>query len=347
MAEQDSNLVRVPTCYATCSIGMNSPASLLEKLDALSAAGFEAIELSFPDLLAFAKSHLRQDVSEKGYDSLCTAAEKARKLCDARNLKIALLQPFANFEGWPHGSPERSDAFERARGWIRIMEAAGIDTLQIGSSDAQNISSSQDDFAGDLAELADIMAPKGLRIAYENWCWSTHAPTWENVWQIVKKANRDNIGLCLDTFQTAGSEWGDPTTSSGLIEDGGLDSASLDRQFAESMKFLTLTIPKDKIYFLQLSDAYKMSPPLAKEADVSTGLRPRGQWSHDFRPFPLTDGYLPVVSVTKAVLDTGFRGWFSMEVFDKNEERKYGNDLGVVAKRGMESIQELLKEASR
>jgi hypothetical protein len=36
-----------------------------------------------------------------------------------------MLQPFANFEGWPKGSTEREDAFTRARGWIKIMKVLG------------------------------------------------------------------------------------------------------------------------------------------------------------------------------------------------------------------------------
>jgi hypothetical protein len=42
-----------------------------------------------------------------------------------------MLQPFANFEGWPKDSPERKDAFERAAGWIEIMKVVGTDILQV------------------------------------------------------------------------------------------------------------------------------------------------------------------------------------------------------------------------
>ena len=90
----------------------------------------------------------------------------------------------------------------------------------------------------DLQELSDFFATLGLRIAYENWCWSTHAPTWRAVWNIVRKVDRPNVGLCLDTFQTAGSEWADPTTASGLIEDVPRDE--LERRFRASLQDLEL-----------------------------------------------------------------------------------------------------------
>ena len=47
------------------------------------------------------------------------------------NLKIAMLQPFSNFEGWPTGSAQRAAVFQRAHGWIEIMQAVGTDMLQV------------------------------------------------------------------------------------------------------------------------------------------------------------------------------------------------------------------------
>lgn len=211
----------------------------------------------------------------------------------------------------------------------------------MGSSDAEGISGDFDHLATDLAELADIFAEKGFKIAYENWCWATHAPTWKDVWEIVNKANRPNLGLCLDTFQSAGGEWGSPVTKSGLIEEN--QPEELDQRWKASCELLSKTIPPEKIFFLQISDAYKMDPPLEDKADES-GLRPRGQWSHDYRPIPYDGGYLPVEDFTKAVLQTGFRGWFSLEVFDGKGPGKYGDDMAPFLGKGFESLQRLLQK---
>lgn len=175
---------------------------------------------------------------------------------------------------------------------------------------------------------------------------STHATTWSTVWDIVKLVDRPNVGLCLDTFQTAGGEWGDPTTSSGKLE--GVSAEELERRYAESLRGLAKTVPKEKIYLLQLSDAYKPPSPFSSEADES-GLRPRGRWSHDFRPMPFDGGYLPIVAMTRAVLDTGFKGWFSMEIFDggKDGKGKSVSDLGAYASKAMDSHKRLVKEAVR
>lgn len=221
-----------------------------------------------------------------------------------------------------------------------------LDQIQVGSSDSPHISTSPDAAAADLAQLADLLAPHNYRLAYENWCWSTHAPTWKAVWQIVQKVDRPNVGLCLDTFQTAGAEWADPTTASGLVEDYPGGKEALESAFRSSLRELAATVPAEKIYFLQISDAYRPPEPLGTEVD-GQGLRPRGRWSHDFRPMPFDGGYLPVVEVTRAVLGTGFRGWFSMEIFDGGRDgRGKEYDLSEFARKAMESHRRLLDECA-
>lgn len=133
MALSLESLQTIPTSYATCSIGCKPEHTLPKKLDAISAAGFQAIELSMPDILAFASLFLKKEVGPKDWDDLCTAAKTIKAQTDAKGLKVLMLQPFANFEGWAEGSPERNDAFDRARGWVRIMEACGTDILQVKS----------------------------------------------------------------------------------------------------------------------------------------------------------------------------------------------------------------------
>lgn len=189
-----------------------------------------------------------------------------------------------------------------------------------------------------MAALADLLATKDFRIAYENWCWSTHAPDWKDVWNIVKLADRPNIGLCLDTFQSAGGEYADPTTANGLVAD-------FDQQrWEDSLKEMSKTIPADKIYLLQISDAYKMDPPIPDKVD-DQGLRPRGQWSHDYRPLPYDGGYLPIVDFLKATMDTGFQGWLSMEVFDGKGPEKY-DEMKPFAEKAMRSMQRMLTQCS-
>lgn len=338
------SLDSIPTAYASCSIGTNPEKSLPDRLEAISNAGFQAIELSMPDLVSFANEHFKtKDIDDHAFDKLEQASQALKKILDQNKLTVFMMQPFANYEGWEHGSAEYKDAWERVEGWTKIMKAVDCDMLQVGSSDSpeEKIGKDRQRFVTDLQHLADHLGKKGQRIAYENWCWSTHAPNWEDVWDICRQVDRENFGLCLDTFQSAGGEWGDPTTKSGLIEDGRTPD-QVEADWKKSCDRLAKTIPKEKIYLLQISDAYKMEDPMEKK-DID-GLRPRGRWSHDFRPLPF-QGYLPTVDFARAVLQTGFRGWFSYEIFDGGKNGKWENkyELGPFAKKAMDTQRKLLQ----
>ncbi|KAF3764120.1 xylose isomerase-like protein [Cryphonectria parasitica EP155] len=346
----------IPLSLASCSIGLPRH-TLHQKLEAISLTGFQGIELSFPDLLAHARElqSLGQlpagDIQDDDWPTLCKAAEHAHHLCATHGLKILVLQPFANFEGWTDSSA-RDAVFARAKGWAAIMKAAKTDMLQVGSTDtpSHKITSSKETLAADLAALADLLSSENptFKIAYENWCWATHAPGWRDVWDIVQLAGRPNIGLCLDTFQSAGGEWGDPTTSSGRVQRQGLTEDALTAGWLDSLRDLVREVPPEKIFFLQISDAYKVQPPLAPhpEPNDDSGLRPRGRWSHDYRPLPYDGGYLPIADFTRAVLETGFRGWLSVEVFDGKFEDKYGDDLMRFAEKARDNTRRLVEEAA-
>ena len=340
MSASTQSLSTIPTCYATVSIGTPST-PLPEKLHAIASAGWQGIELGFPDLLTFSSQSNPTEVDAKDYVTLCENAKHVKRICALHSLKIVMLQPFSNFEGWPSGSSERKDAFERAQGWIKIMQALGCTMLQVGSSDSPNMVVDREPIVSDLRELSGLLAEHDFYLAYENWCWSTHAPDWKDVWQIVEAVDRPNIGLCLDTFQTAGGEWADPTTASGLIEGEGLREM-MERTFQESLNDLGKRVPKDKIYILQVSDAYNVH--LNDQLDEGS-TRPRGQWSGKYRPPPFQGGYLPVTDVTKAVLMTGFRGWFSMEVFDGGPtgEGSDWKDMTGYARKAMRAHHQLLE----
>ncbi|KFX91443.1 hypothetical protein O988_07753 [Pseudogymnoascus sp. VKM F-3808] len=265
MAISRISLDLIPISIATVSVG-NPSDPFEDKLAAISGTKFQGIELGFPDLVSFASKIHKKEIEEDDYDRLCSAGSEIAALCKRYNLEIIMLQPFSNFEGWERGSKERSEAFSRAKGWIRIMQAVGTTMLQLGSTDSNNVSRSLEVLASDIRELADLLAPHSFRLAYENWCWATVSPTWARAWAIVQRVDRPNVGLCLDTFQTCGGEYGDPTTASGLIEKD--IHHSLEKSFTYSLYVLTKSVPKEKIYVLQISDAYK--PPTPNDCPINS-----------------------------------------------------------------------------
>lgn len=133
--------VPIRSSYATCSIGHKPEHDLPSKLEAISAAGFEAIELSMPDITSYAAKLNGKTPDAKDFDTLVQVGQEIRKLVQKHNLSILMLQPFANFEGWIKGKHDKEieDAWDRARGWMRIMEAVGTDMLQVSSPFSQNL----------------------------------------------------------------------------------------------------------------------------------------------------------------------------------------------------------------
>jgi sugar phosphate isomerase/epimerase len=126
-----SSLKEIPFSYASCSIGCKPDDTLPRRLEAISAAGFTAIELSFPDILAFGQRINGHAIEPDNYLEILPVAAEIRRLCEANGLNIMMLQPFSNFEGWERGSTDREEAFARATGWMEIMHVVGTDLLQV------------------------------------------------------------------------------------------------------------------------------------------------------------------------------------------------------------------------
>lgn len=184
--------------------------TLEEKLAAAAGAGFDAVEIFENDLVV-------SPLSPRGI----------RDRCADLNLRIALYQPFRDFEGGSHRA-----ALARAEHKFALMEALGADTLLVCSSVAPDAAEDDDVAAGQLAELATRAGERGLRIAYEALAWGRHVSTWERAWSIVRRAGHPSLGLCLDSFHIL-SRTPDP---SGIA-----------------------AITPGKVFFVQLADAPRLS----------------------------------------------------------------------------------------
>ncbi|KPM37679.1 hypothetical protein AK830_g8895 [Neonectria ditissima] len=330
----------IPISLATCSIGSRYGVTLPEKLKAIQKAGFDAVELTLPDVLAYG-SHLNgHDLVATDFSAIAIVAKAIRSLVLECNLQVLMLKPFDYSEGWRSGQSDKTEgvSVEKVQGWLKVMEALGTDMIQIGPPNAEECADSISHLARDLAKLADICAEKNVRIAYENRCWAPQARTWKTAWEIVKTADRPNLGLCLNTFQIAAVEFGDPTTETGLIENIG--RAELESCWRASLKELAYTVSPEKIYLLQISDAYKVDPPMSEFKD-SNGEGPMSKWSNGYRALPLGGGYLPVNDVLRAVLNTRFRGWLSIEVYDSNERLDH-SDVEAFAKTAEKTLRDML-----
>lgn len=151
------------------------------KLAAAAKAGFRAIELFENDLTFF---------NGKPQD--------ARRMAADLGVELIALQPLRDFEAMPE--PARSRNFERARRKLELMRDLGARLLCLCSNVSLDTIDDPDRAAADLAELADLAKQEGMRIGYEALAWGRCVKDWTAAWDIVRKADRDNLGIVLDSF---------------------------------------------------------------------------------------------------------------------------------------------------
>lgn len=165
------------TSIATVSLS----GTLGEKLDAIAAAKFNAVEIFENDLINFNGS-----------------PREVRRLTDQLGIGILALQPFRDFEGMPNDHRQR--VFARAERKFDVMEELGCDLLMICSSVSADSLGGIDRAAADLRELAERASKRGLRIAFEALAWGRHINDYRDAWEAVRRADHPALGLVLDSF---------------------------------------------------------------------------------------------------------------------------------------------------
>lgn len=169
----------LPTSIATVSLS----GDLKEKLGAISAAGFDGVEIFENDFLAYPAG----------------PAEVGNMVRDA-GLRVTVFQPFRDFEGMPE--PQRSRAFERAERKFDVMQALGTDLMLVCSNVSPAALGGIDRAAEDFRELGERAARRGLRVGYEALAWGRHVSDHRDAWEIVRRAEHPAVGLILDSFHT-------------------------------------------------------------------------------------------------------------------------------------------------
>ncbi|KAJ5163962.1 uncharacterized protein N7500_005792 [Penicillium coprophilum] len=302
---------------ATVSLGAATLHPIVAKLDAAAVNGQQGLELFHDDLAELAKNiraqaHDNAPRTDRDYE--IDAARAIRDLCAARDLQIVALQPFRHYEGLIDRQ-RHAERIDELKHWVRLCKILGDSLfILIPSSflDASEITSDRDCLAADLAEAADIAFP--VRIAYEALAWGTHINTWEDSWDLIKRANRPNLGICLDTFNIAARVWADPTSATGR------QPPNADQDLRKSMDRLVREIDLDRVMMVQLADGERVDPhtPFLHAPGLPTLLA----WSRNARLFPCEEdrgGYLPIREVTDACINgLGYTGWVSMEVFSRS-----------------------------
>ena len=190
--------------------------TLEEKMLACAKAGFDGIEIFEQDLTVSPMS-----------------PEEVRAFAARLGLSLDLFQPFRDFEGVEEEVLLAN--LRRAEAKFQLMQRLGMDLILLCSNVGTATINDDQLFAAQIRRLADLAAQYGVRIAYEALAWGKYVDTYQHSWEIVKLVDRDNVGLCIDSFHIL-SRGDDPA------------------QIAQ--------IPGEKIFFVQLADAPVLSMDL-------------------------------------------------------------------------------------
>jgi 4-hydroxyphenylpyruvate dioxygenase len=167
------------TAHSIATVSLSG--SLDEKLRAIAAAGFDAVEIFENDLLSFNGSP--RDV---------------RKLCSDLGLAICAFQPFRDFEGMPER--QRARNFTRVERKFDLMQELGTDLLLICSNVSPGSLGGIDRAAADFRAVGELAASRGLRVGYEALAWGRHVNDYRDAWEIVRRADHISMGVILDSF---------------------------------------------------------------------------------------------------------------------------------------------------
>src|SRR5437868_5853180 len=172
-------MLKMLRSIATVSLG----GTLIEKLQAIAAAGFDGIEIFENDLLYFDGS-----------------PAEVKGICADLGLRILLFQPFRDFEAAPRARMRKN--FDRAELKFDVMEQLGADLMLVCSNIAPDTIGDDSVAAEDLRALGGRAARRGFRIGYEALAWGRHVNNIAHAWKIVQAASHPAVGLVVDSFHT-------------------------------------------------------------------------------------------------------------------------------------------------
>lgn len=155
--------------------------TLVDKLRASAAAGFDGVEIFEPDLVGAAES-----------------PEEIRALAERLGLTLDMYQPMRDVEGVDEEA--FAEVLRRAEAKFALMNRLGIDLVLCCSNVATATIDDDEVSAGQLRRLGDLAQSYGVRIAYEALAWGRFVDDYRRAWRIVQRADHPAVGVCLDSF---------------------------------------------------------------------------------------------------------------------------------------------------
>jgi len=169
------------------SLSFSDPLS--EKIRAAAEAGFHGIEIFREDIVGFEGR-----------------PEDIRALAEHCGIAITSLQSLRDYEAAP---ADREDwCRKKAERFVDLAVRLGAPLLVLCANTSADTVNDIERAAQDIARLADMAAARGVRIGYEALATSAHVKTYAQAWEIVRKADRPNLGLVINAIHSFAADAG-------------------------------------------------------------------------------------------------------------------------------------------
>jgi len=225
----------------------------------------------------------------------------------ASGLRVTGFQVLRDFEGLTgHLHDYKIDI---ARAMLSMCHALGSKVLLCCSSTSTHAENDRDAFVRDLSKLAMLAVPFNIRIAFEALSWGRNINEMPQAWDIVRRANRSNLGLAVDSYHMLAMR-----TPLDALDD----------------------VDPDKILFVQLAD-FMWQDVRSPDERMNT--------ARHFRVFPGEGVHsAEITALVRRLDDIGYRGDYSFEVFNDDYVQM---PLATVAERARRSVRYLVSQVPR
>jgi sugar phosphate isomerase/epimerase len=260
------------------------------KLRAIRGAGFTQVMLNAGDIVGH----------PDGEDAAVRAVRES-------SLRVTGFQVLRDFEGLAgHLHAYKVDV---AKAMLAMCRALGSTVLLACSSTSAHATGEPEPLIRDLRKLALLAVPFGIRIAYEALSWGRHVNLPAQAWDIVRTADRANLGVCIDSYHVLAHR------AAGGV---GVD------------------VDPRKVFLVQLSD-FLWQETRSPEDRMET--------ARHYRVFPGEGVHSAEVgTLVRALDDQGYRGDYSFEVFNDDYKQL---PLPMVAERARRSVKWITGLVSR
>jgi sugar phosphate isomerase/epimerase len=231
---------------------------LEDKLRVIRDAGFGGVEIWAKDL-----------VSHPGGVPGAIAAIRGS------GLRVTSFQLLKDYEGLDAHLHEYK--IDIAESLLDLMDAVGAKLLVVASSTSTYASGDMEKVVADLRALSALAARRQVRIAFGAPAWAKWINEYPLVWEAVRRADRDNLGVLINAFHTLAR--GTPVDA---IDD----------------------IPGARIFLVQLADYLGELQDITETADHR-------------RAFPNESAHRDVIgTLVRRIHRAGYRGDYVFEVFN-------------------------------